>query len=64
VCDNAKYLSVTDGDYELVPEPELGFSEDPANVAEDIIEAPNQSSEVFDTTDPSSAQEGKPRCIT
>jgi hypothetical protein len=56
--------TLDDGDYELVPEPEPGFSEDPVNIAEDITEAPNPSSEVFDTTDPSPAQEGKPQCIT
>jgi hypothetical protein len=28
--------TLNDGDYELVPEPEQGFSEDPANVAEVI----------------------------
>jgi hypothetical protein len=53
-----------DGDYELVPENELGCSEDPANVVESITEASNQRSEVSDTTDPSPAQEGKPCCIT
>jgi hypothetical protein len=53
-----------DGEYELVLKPEQGFSKDPANVAEVITEAPNQSSEVFDITDASLAQEGKPRCIT
>jgi hypothetical protein len=47
-----------DGDYELVPE------EDPTNVVETITEAPNQSSEVCDTPDPSPDQGGKPRCIT
>jgi hypothetical protein len=57
-------MTLDDGDYELVPENEQGFSEDPANVAETITEAPNLSSEVSDTTDPSPAQEGKPRCIT
>jgi hypothetical protein len=56
--------TLDDGDYELVLEHEQGFSEDPANVAEVITEAPNQSLEVFDITDPSPAQEGKPRCIT
>jgi hypothetical protein len=33
------------------------------NVAEDLTEAPNQSSEVVDIPDPSLTQEGKPRCI-
>jgi hypothetical protein len=56
--------TLDDGDYELVSENELGFSEHPTNVVETITEAPNKSSEVSDTTDPSPAQEGKPRCIT
>jgi hypothetical protein len=50
-----------DGDYELVLEHEQGFSEDPANIAEVITEAPNQSLEVFDTTNPNPTNEGKPR---
>jgi hypothetical protein len=57
-------MTLNDGDYELLPKHEQGFSEDPANVAEVITKAPNQSSEVSDTNDPSPAQEGKPRCIT
>jgi hypothetical protein len=56
--------TLDDGVYELVQEPELGFSEDPVNIIETITEAPNQSSEVSNTTDPSPDQEGKPRCIT
>jgi hypothetical protein len=56
--------TLDDGDYELVLENELGSSEDPANVVKTITEAPNQSSEVSDTPDPSLAQEGKPRCLT
>jgi hypothetical protein len=56
--------TLNDGDYELVPENELGFCEDLTNIVETITEAPNQSSEVSDTPDPSPAQEGKPRCIT
>jgi hypothetical protein len=43
--------TLDDGIYELVREPELGFSEDPANVTETINEAPNLNSEVSDTTD-------------
>jgi hypothetical protein len=38
-----------------------GFSEDPANVAEELTEAPNQSSEASDTPVPNPTQEGKPR---
>jgi hypothetical protein len=56
--------NLDDGDYELVPEHEQGFSEDPVNIVENLTEAPNQGSEVFDIPDPSPAQEGKPRWIT
>jgi hypothetical protein len=34
------------------------------NVVENLTEAPDQSSEVFDIPDPSPTQEGKPQCIT
>jgi hypothetical protein len=47
----------------LVLVQDQGFSEDPINVAEDLTEAPNQSSEVSDTPAPNPTQEGKPRCI-
>jgi hypothetical protein len=53
-----------DGTYELVPKPEQGISEDQVNVAEDLTEAPNQSSKVVHIPDPSLTQEGKSRCIT
>jgi hypothetical protein len=53
-----------DGDYELVLEQDQGFSEDPINIVETLTEAPNQSSEIFDTPAPNPTQEGKPRCIT
>jgi hypothetical protein len=45
----------------LVVEPEQGFSEDPANVAKELTEAPNQGSEVSDTSVPNPTQDGKPR---
>jgi hypothetical protein len=54
-------MTLDDGDYELVLEHVEGFSEDPANVTEVITEAPNQSSEVFDTSNPNPTNEGKPR---
>jgi hypothetical protein len=50
-------------DYELVLGQDQGFSEDPINVAEDLTEAPNQSSEAFNTPAPNPTQEGKPRYI-
>jgi hypothetical protein len=56
-------MTLDDGDYELVLGQDQGFSEDPINVAEDLTEAPNQSSEVSDTPAPNPTQEGKPRCI-
>jgi hypothetical protein len=33
--------TLDDGDYELVPENEQGFSEDPVNIVENLTEAPN-----------------------
>jgi hypothetical protein len=57
-------MTLNDGDYELVLEQDQGFSKDPINVVETITEALNQSSEVSNTSEPSPAQEGKPRCIT
>jgi hypothetical protein len=45
----------------LVLGQDQGFSEDPVNVAEDLTEAPNQSSEVPDTHVPNPTQEGKPQ---
>jgi hypothetical protein len=56
--------ALEDGTYELVLEPEHGISEDQVNVAENLTEAPNQSSEFVNIPDPSPTQEGKPRCIT
>jgi hypothetical protein len=57
-------MTLDNGDYELVLKIEQGISEDPASVVETLTEAPNQSSEIFDTPAPCPAQEGKPRCIT
>jgi hypothetical protein len=56
-------MTLDDGDYKLVLRQDQGFSEGPINVAEDLTEAPNQSSEVSDTSAPNPTQEGKPRCI-
>jgi hypothetical protein len=33
--------TLADGDYQLIPEPEEGISEDPRNVTRDLTEAPN-----------------------
>jgi hypothetical protein len=56
--------TLEDGTYELVQEPEQGISKDQVNVAEGLIEAPNQSSEAIDISDPSPTQEGMLKCIT
>jgi hypothetical protein len=41
-----------------------GFSEDPTQAVEELIEAPNQSSETSGTPAPNPTQGGKPRCIS
>jgi hypothetical protein len=53
--------TLADKDYELIPEQEVEISEDPGNVIGSLIEAPNQSSENFDTPAPNPTQEGKLR---
>jgi hypothetical protein len=53
--------TLTNGDYELIPESEVEISEDPGNVIGSLTKAPNQSLENFDTTAPNPTQEGKPR---
>jgi hypothetical protein len=59
-------ITLTDGDYQLIPEPEEGISEDPGNVNGNLTEAPNPGSESFsvDISNPSPASEGKPRTYT
>jgi hypothetical protein len=53
--------TLADGDYELIPEQEVEISEDLGNIIGNLTEAPNQSSESFDTPAPSLTQKGKPR---
>jgi hypothetical protein len=53
--------TLADGTYELIPEPEQGISEDQVNIAEELTEALNQSSEIINISDPSPTSEGKPR---
>jgi hypothetical protein len=53
--------TLTDGDYELIPEQGVESAEDPGNAVEDLTEAPNQGSENLDTPTPNPTQEGKPR---
>jgi hypothetical protein len=48
----------------LILEPETGLSEDSVLVTEEVTEAPNQRSEVFDSSDPNFTSEGKPRCTS
>jgi hypothetical protein len=53
---------LADGDYQILPEPEVEISGDPENIVEDLTEAPNPSSEEFiNVSDYSLASEGKPR---
>jgi hypothetical protein len=54
--------TLADEDYQLIPEPEEGISEDPENVTGDLTEAPNPGLESFsvDISNPSPAIEGKP----
>jgi hypothetical protein len=56
--------TLADGDYELILDQVVEVAEDPENAVENLTEAPNQSSENFDTSAPNPTQEGKPRCIT
>jgi hypothetical protein len=56
--------TLADGDYELISELGVEIAEDPGNVVGSLTETPNQSSENFDTPNPSPANKGKPRCIT
>jgi hypothetical protein len=53
--------TLADGDYQLIPEQEGGFSEDPGTLIANFSEAPNQGSEETSLTNPNSASEGKPR---
>jgi hypothetical protein len=53
---------LADGDYQILLEPEVEVSEDTGNVAEDLAEALNPSSEEFiNVPNPSLSSEGKPR---
>jgi hypothetical protein len=53
--------TLADADYELIPEQGVESAEAPGNAVEGLTEAPNQSSENYDTTAPNPMQEGKPR---
>jgi hypothetical protein len=55
-------MLLADGDYQILPEPEVEVSEDAGNIIGELTEAPNLSSEEFvNVSDPSPASEGKPR---
>jgi hypothetical protein len=53
--------TLADGDYQLIPEQEGGYSEDPGTLVADFSEAPNQGSEGNILTNPNPTSEGKPR---
>jgi hypothetical protein len=52
---------LADGDYQILPEPEVEVSEDAGNIVGELTEAPNLSSEeIVNVPNPSPASEGKP----
>jgi hypothetical protein len=62
-CNFAFHIDSTtlaDGDYQLIPEPEGGYSEDPGNFVAEFSEAPNQGSEDINLTNPNPTSEVKP----
>jgi hypothetical protein len=53
---------LANGDYQILPEPEVEISEGPRNVIGDLTKVPNPSSEEFiNVSDPILTSEGKPR---
>jgi hypothetical protein len=54
-------ISSADGNYQLIPEPKGGYSEDPKDFVREFSEGPNQSSDVINLTNPSPTSKGKPR---
>jgi hypothetical protein len=53
--------TLANGNYQLIPELEGGYSEDHGNFVAELSEAPNQSSEDLNFTDFSPTSKGKPR---
>jgi hypothetical protein len=53
--------TLADGVYQLIPEPEGSYSEDPGNFVAELSEALNQSSEDLNFTNFSPTSKGKPR---
>jgi hypothetical protein len=63
-CTFASHIDSTafaDRDYQLIPEQEGGYSEDPGNLVAEFSEAPNQGSEDINLTNPNLTSEGKPQ---
>jgi hypothetical protein len=56
-------MTLADGTYELIPDPNEGISEAQVNITKDLSEAPKQGSEDTNLTDPSLTSKGKPQCI-
>jgi hypothetical protein len=54
-------ITLVDGNYELIPEPEGGYSEDPGTFIKEFCEAPNQGSEDNNLTDPAPPAKASPR---
>jgi hypothetical protein len=55
-------MLLADGDYQILPEPEVETSEDSGNIIGELTKAPNPSSEeIVNVSDPSLTSEGKPR---
>jgi hypothetical protein len=50
--------TLADGNYQLIPEPEGGYSEDLGSLVAEFAEAPNQGSEDINLTNPSPTSEG------
>jgi hypothetical protein len=61
IASHIESTTLDDGDYELVLGQDQGFPEDPAQVVEELTEAPNPSSEISDSPAPTLTPEGKPR---
>jgi hypothetical protein len=53
--------SLADGNYQLIPEPEEGCSEDPKDFVRGFSEGLNQSLNVINLPNPSPTNKGKPR---
>jgi hypothetical protein len=60
-CISCRLISPANGNYQLIPEPEGGYSKDPKNFVREFSEGPNQSSDVINLTNPSPTSKGKPR---